>query len=210
MILYFKSPGSLGGLLFLNGNLMSLILTSEGAAESASYFESKLNVEHSVYEVIRIIDGVALFLEDHFQRLSVSTDLQKMNLQLEFQEFLAFTVRLDAEFGAKRRILELEFFHALALVDESQGFGARGAAAVTGDERHVIDRVFGHRYTCLEFIAVALWGIFAAGKTFRGHARADAGVFRFDVALLVGVEVCRAGEDCGCGESKEIAEFHER
>lgn len=87
MILYFKSPGFLGGLLFLNGNLMSLILTSEGAAESASYFESKLNVEHSVYEVIRIIDGVALFLEDHFQRLSVSTDLQKMNLQLGFQEF---------------------------------------------------------------------------------------------------------------------------
>jgi Branched-chain amino acid aminotransferase/4-amino-4-deoxychorismate lyase len=73
---------------------MKIILTSEGLANSASYFESDLNVEHSVYEVIRIIDGVALFLEDHFQRLLVSIDLQKIILPIGFQEFKAMLSEL--------------------------------------------------------------------------------------------------------------------
>ena len=38
------------------------------------------DIQHSVYEVIRIIKGVPLFLEDHFQRLQHSLNLKSENL----------------------------------------------------------------------------------------------------------------------------------
>jgi len=66
---------------------MKLILTSEGQTEAANYLESSLDIEHSVYEVIRIVDGTALFLEDHFQRFVNSVKLQQIDFRLSFTDF---------------------------------------------------------------------------------------------------------------------------
>lgn len=72
---------------WLNTRKMKFILTSEGQKDAANYMESSLDIEHSVYEVVRIIDGVALFLEDHFQRFVTSAKLQEIDFQLSFAAF---------------------------------------------------------------------------------------------------------------------------
>ena len=51
---------------------MNLVLSNEGLMPDSLYFGTSFNLDMSVYEVIRIIDGVALFLEDHFDRLKRS------------------------------------------------------------------------------------------------------------------------------------------
>ncbi len=51
-----------------------------------SQFE-KLNSDQSIYEVIRIIDGVALFLEDHFNRLRQSMKIQGIPFHMDCNEF---------------------------------------------------------------------------------------------------------------------------
>jgi len=66
---------------------MKFILTSEGQKDAANYMDSSLDIEHSVYEVVRILDGVALFLEDHFQRFVTSAKLQEIDFQLSFADF---------------------------------------------------------------------------------------------------------------------------
>lgn len=54
--------------------------------KTESQFE-KLNSDQSVYEVIRIIDGVALFLEDHFNRLRQSMKIQGIPFHMDCNEF---------------------------------------------------------------------------------------------------------------------------
>jgi len=51
-----------------------------------SQFE-KLNSDQSIYEVIRIIDGVALFIEDHFIRLKQSMKIKRILFEMDFQCF---------------------------------------------------------------------------------------------------------------------------
>ena len=45
------------------------------------------NSDRTVYEVIRVIDGVALFLEDHFTRLISSVKIRGLQFRMEFPEF---------------------------------------------------------------------------------------------------------------------------
>jgi branched-chain amino acid aminotransferase len=45
------------------------------------------NSDHSVYEVIRVIDGIALFLEDHFARLKSSVQIRGFQFEMEFSDF---------------------------------------------------------------------------------------------------------------------------
>ena len=52
------------------------------------------NSKQSVYEVIRIIDGVALFLEEHFSRLRQSMQIEGILFEMEFQEFNRNTAEL--------------------------------------------------------------------------------------------------------------------
>jgi len=66
---------------------MNVILTSEGQYNSSEYKESSFNIESSVYEVVRIIGGVALFLEDHYQRLVNSIELQGLEFRITLSEF---------------------------------------------------------------------------------------------------------------------------
>lgn len=66
---------------------MKVILTSEGQCVSSEYHESSFNIESSVYEVVRVIDGVALFLEDHYQRLLNSIEIQRIDFRISLPDF---------------------------------------------------------------------------------------------------------------------------
>lgn len=66
---------------------MKLILSDTGLMHESAYSGVSFHSGQSVYEVIRVIDGVALFLEDHFNRLKRSMQIQGLPFQMDFQEF---------------------------------------------------------------------------------------------------------------------------
>jgi len=66
---------------------MNFVLSNEGLIVDSAYLGTSFNSTHSVYEVIRLIDGVALFLEDHFDRLKRSMQIQGLMFQMDFQDF---------------------------------------------------------------------------------------------------------------------------
>lgn len=66
---------------------MKLIVTSEGLISADEYSETSSDTENSVYEVLRVIEGVALFAEDHYARLTNSVRLQGLNYRLSLAEF---------------------------------------------------------------------------------------------------------------------------
>ena len=77
---------------------MNLILSNEGLMDESSYSDISLYSDQSVYEVIRVIDGVALFLEDHFLRLEISMQIQGLLIQISYSDFkqnIAELVRLN-------------------------------------------------------------------------------------------------------------------
>ena len=77
---------------------MNLILSNDGLMHESSYSEISFYSDQSVYEVIRVIDGVALFLEDHFLRLEISMQIQGLLLQISYSDFkqnIAELVRLN-------------------------------------------------------------------------------------------------------------------
>ena len=51
-------------------------------------------VNPSIYEVIRIMDGIPLFLEDHFERLKNSAALLRKELNLDFEEVRESIIKL--------------------------------------------------------------------------------------------------------------------
>lgn len=66
---------------------MNLVLSNEGLKVDSPNLGISFNSALSVYEVIRLIDGVALFLEDHFERLKRSMKIQGLMFQMDFQDF---------------------------------------------------------------------------------------------------------------------------
>ena len=66
---------------------MKKIITSNGIISELEFPWTQYNTGKSVYEVIRVIDGVALFLEDHFKRLINSFENQGVSFEFRFQEF---------------------------------------------------------------------------------------------------------------------------
>lgn len=66
---------------------MNLVLSNEGLKFDSFFLETLIKTDLSVYEVIRIIDGVALFLEDHFDRLNRSMQIHGLILPMDFQDF---------------------------------------------------------------------------------------------------------------------------
>lgn len=66
---------------------MNLVLTNKGLIVDSPNLGTSFNSELMVYEVIRLIDGVALFLEDHFERLKRSMQIQGLMFQMDFQDF---------------------------------------------------------------------------------------------------------------------------
>lgn len=65
----------------------NFILTDKGVIDSTKDPSININTDRSVYEVIRLIDGVALFLEDHFDRLIASAHISGIQLNMQFSDF---------------------------------------------------------------------------------------------------------------------------
>ncbi len=63
------------------------VITERGIVKSNDFDASDFGRENVVYEVIRIIDGIPLFCEDHFERLQRSAWLKGYNLPLSFEKF---------------------------------------------------------------------------------------------------------------------------
>jgi branched-chain amino acid aminotransferase len=66
---------------------MNLVLTDNGWKDESEYSVSFFQSEKTIYEVIRVIDGVALFLEYHFLRLQKSMRIQELELRMSLAEF---------------------------------------------------------------------------------------------------------------------------
>jgi branched-chain amino acid aminotransferase len=66
---------------------MNLILSNTGLMHESAYDRTSLHAAHSVYEVIRVIDGIPLFLDDHFKRLEGSIKIQGLIFQMVFSDF---------------------------------------------------------------------------------------------------------------------------
>lgn len=63
------------------------IITNNGNQIHSEFNAKLFNSDHSVYEVIRIIDGIALFLEDHYTRLVSSVYMSGLNFVMDLPEF---------------------------------------------------------------------------------------------------------------------------
>jgi branched-chain amino acid aminotransferase len=66
---------------------MDYIITNKGILSPSEMKVLQFDSDRSVYEVIRIIDGVALFIEDHFARLKTSMKISGLNLEMELDKF---------------------------------------------------------------------------------------------------------------------------
>jgi branched-chain amino acid aminotransferase len=66
---------------------MNLILSNTGLINESAYSGVSFHSDQSVYEVIRVLDGFPLFLEDHFNRLERSIKIQDLMFQMDFREF---------------------------------------------------------------------------------------------------------------------------
>lgn len=63
------------------------IVTDQGVVDTKLSPFSNEHADHSVYEVLRMIDGVALFLEDHFERLLSSARMSGIQLNMQLLDF---------------------------------------------------------------------------------------------------------------------------
>lgn len=63
------------------------VITEKGIIDIKQEFTINVNADRSVYEVIRLIDGVALFMEDHFERLLSSARMSGIQLNMQMPEF---------------------------------------------------------------------------------------------------------------------------
>ena len=66
---------------------MNYIITQNGVLSLTEGNIFQDNSNHSVYEVIRVIDEIALFLEDHYERLTASVQMSGLQLEIGFSDF---------------------------------------------------------------------------------------------------------------------------
>jgi branched-chain amino acid aminotransferase len=65
----------------------NFVITKQGVTSYEELPDTNLNFDNSVYEVIRIMDGVALFLEDHYARLQNSMNIKGVDFAMDYQQF---------------------------------------------------------------------------------------------------------------------------
>lgn len=63
------------------------VITNCGVLPHSELNTLLTNSDRSVYEVIRVIDGIALFLEDHFARLVYSVQISGFSFEMNFSDF---------------------------------------------------------------------------------------------------------------------------
>lgn len=66
---------------------MNLVITNNGLQCEREYFKTFFQSDQTIYEVIRVINGVAIFLEDHFSRLNRSVQIQHSSFAMSFTDF---------------------------------------------------------------------------------------------------------------------------
>ena len=66
---------------------MNLVITNNGLQNEFEYLKTFFQSDQTIYEVIRVTDGVALFLEDHFSRLSRSVQIQHSTFKMLYADF---------------------------------------------------------------------------------------------------------------------------
>jgi len=66
---------------------MKKIISNQGLILEADFNSAIFNSDRSIYEVVRVIDGVAIFLEDHFVRLQKSFKTQGIVFEMSFNDF---------------------------------------------------------------------------------------------------------------------------
>ena len=66
---------------------MDFMITQQGVLHAKKADSLLFNTSRPVYEVIRVIDGTALFLEDHYKRLVSSIKIRGLEFEMEFSEF---------------------------------------------------------------------------------------------------------------------------
>lgn len=78
---------------------MDIILTAYGQVHEPEKISAILSEDYTVYEVFRVIQGVPLFLEDHFERLMKSVKLYGVVSPLNYNEFFQKSLELITLFG---------------------------------------------------------------------------------------------------------------
>ncbi len=66
---------------------MNKIITHEGLISESDFQSETFNSDRTIYEVIRVIEGVGIFLEDHFHRLLKSIQTQSIQSDMNFGDF---------------------------------------------------------------------------------------------------------------------------
>jgi len=106
---------------------MDKILTNKGILEKSPSVENVIYSIQAVYEVIRVVDGVPLFLNEHFDRLIHSIQFQNWKLPMNSAEF-------------KNRI-----YHLIALNQRESG-NVKFEFYMSGNETNWVFRFIPHSY----------------------------------------------------------------
>lgn len=66
---------------------MSIIITDSGIVDTSFKNGTDFQDANVVYEVLRVIDGIPLFLENHYERLLSSLKIQGWQFEMDYHEF---------------------------------------------------------------------------------------------------------------------------
>lgn len=89
---------------------MSFIVTNNGVFRESELVENGANSEQIVYEVFRIVDGIPLFLEDHFARLIRSNEIAGLHFEMKFDQFRSQIIELATLNQKSAGNVKFEFF----------------------------------------------------------------------------------------------------
>lgn len=73
---------------------MKIVITKHGIKDDSELIADSSGSDESVYEVIRIIDGFALFIEDHFARLKNSLKIKGVEFEMQYEDFQHYIAEL--------------------------------------------------------------------------------------------------------------------
>lgn len=88
---------------------MDFIITRDGVVDQVQGVQHQPTIHGLVYEVVRVMQGSALFLEDHYERLLSSALIRGFGLEIEFSRFRQLILELckinGKEYGNVKFIL---------------------------------------------------------------------------------------------------------
>ncbi|MBL7971116.1 MAG: aminotransferase class IV [Prolixibacteraceae bacterium] len=97
---------------------MNIVITNLGFKKESEDLTKFYESDRVVYEVIRIIDGVALFLEDHFGRLLNSMQIQRIRFEMDY---IGFKQNISELIRINQKAEAISGFFTLPLIGEIFG-----------------------------------------------------------------------------------------